>query len=126
MTDAELALFLRLRDQAAKWYRQSEPMLREARKVVPTVRANASRSRKVVPTVRANASRSRKAAGPSRKVVPTEARTYTDRPSATDAELGFMARRRALCFLPRTNPGDQLRGVPANTPANRLLAVTQG
>ena len=76
MTNAELALFLKLRDQAAK-------------------------------------------------VVPTEARTYTDRPSATDAELGFMARRRALCFLPRTNPGDQPRGVPANTPANRLLAVAQ-
>ena len=33
MTDAELALFLRLRDQAAKWYRQSEPMLREAVKL---------------------------------------------------------------------------------------------
>ena len=33
MTDAEIALFLSLRDQAVKWYRQSKPILREAARI---------------------------------------------------------------------------------------------
>ena len=33
-----------------------------------------------------------------------------------DADLGFMARTMALCSLPRTNPGNQLRYVRRNGP----------
>ena len=36
--------------------------------------------------------------------------------SEADADLGFMARLRALCSLPRTNPGNRIRYKRANGP----------
>ena len=44
--------------------------------------------------------------------------------SEADADLGFMARLMALCSLPRTNPGSQIRYIRRNGPYT--LAMTAG
>ena len=36
--------------------------------------------------------------------------------SEADADLGFMARMMALCSLPRTNPGNQIRYIRKTDP----------
>ena len=41
--------------------------------------------------------------------------------SEADPDLGFMARLMALCSLPRTNPGDQLRYVRRNGPYTLVM-----
>ena len=40
--------------------------------------------------------------------------------SEADADLGFMARMMALCFLPRTNPGNRLQYKRVNGPYKAL------
>ena len=44
--------------------------------------------------------------------------------SEADADLGFMARLLALCSLPRSNPGSQIRYIRHNGPYT--LAMTAG
>ena len=41
--------------------------------------------------------------------------------SEADPDLGFMGRTMALCSLPRTNPGNQLRYVRCNGPYTLVM-----